>query len=708
MIFAVACVVITGYLFQYIAIQNIEINIFNKNLSMARMISNQIDIYVEDAKNTVVTAANFSSQSHGDMEKIEEEIFRIYDNFPYFDLMFFMNKEGQMVFSKPSNDHVKNRMYIDRSYYWDIMEGKASTVSPLLISSVLKEAHFIIAAPVYNDRKEIIGLIGAGLPLHNIQRVVEKNQEHFSGTIWVTDENGIMAVHPDIGKLKSLTHLDEKQIIPNREELQFSRILEERKEIVVDYRIQEEEYYGAVSFVPNLDWMVVVEQKTDAVFLEITQLKVQLKNVIIMVIFTALIFGGILAHKITKPISILVKKVRKLGYGLREIQPINIQVDMKDEIGELNEAFHDMTMQLKESLKELHESYVRESQLQQYLNNILENAGSGIFVVDKTGVITIFNKKAEEISGFDAIFFINKRQEEFFERTKLNLEDILKDVIEKDKAFQDIEVTMKNSLGEEVVVSLTVSRALDKEKNIIGVIFLFRDISKIKMIEAELKREDRIKTLGELSASIIHDLGNPLAGISNLVEILKQDNYDEESKQEVLNVLEEEIKDLNRLVLDFLKYTHNTQHEQEKTNVNELMEGVIYLLKSEMINKTIIIKKNYHQDPLFIKVDRRGIKQALINILKNSIQAVEVDGKIDITIKKEEESVIICIGDNGMGMEEKELEKIFYPFYTTKKEGTGLGLWIAYKMIKEQEGYINVKSKKQAGTEIYITLPCME
>jgi len=703
-VFAISCVSITGLLLQYIVSKNIEANAMNKNLVISKMISNQIALYLEDAKSTVATAANFSSQSPYDMPKIKQEIFRIYDNFNYFDLIFYMNSEARMVFAKPSNEHVKDRIYTDRSYYWDIMDGKKTTISPLLVSSVLKMPHFIIASSVYDNNGQTIGLIGAGLPLENIKRVIEKTQKRFDGKIWITDEKGIMAVHPDINITSNLIELENRKVYKNKTEIDLLSILKSKKETICNYYIDGKKYYGAITFVPEQNWMVVVEQDENSIFSEVIELKKQLKSVIIIVIIIALILGLILARKITNPIEGLVKQVRKLSYELRDPQPINIDLQAKDEIGELSRAFSDMSIKLKENLKELEDAYIRENQLQQYLNNILKSVTSGILVIDKQGMITIFNKEAEHITEFNSEEFIYEHIDKFWDKMKLSLGDIINKVLNEGKIFKDIEVTMQSKSGKEIPISVSASQVLDNDKNAIGVVFLFRDLTKIKTIEEELKREDRIRTLGELSASIIHDIGNPLAGISNLIEILKNNN-DRETEKEVLDVLDKEVMDLNNLVINFLEFSRRSTKEKEPTNIKQLVSGIINLLKPEIIDKKINIVKKYEKNPLMVKIDRRAIKQAFINILKNSIQAVCENGKIDIEIKEEKENVLISIRDNGVGIEKEKIEKIFYPFYTTKKEGTGLGLFIAYQLIKENEGQINVKSELGIGTEFLIYLP---
>lgn len=705
MVFAIACVLLTGMLSQYIATQNIEVNVVNKNLVISRMISQQIHIYLENAKSTVITAANFSSQSYGDLEEVKREIFRIYDNFTYFDLIFYMSNESQMVFSKPANDHVKSRSYEDRSYYWDIMDGKEVTVSPLLVSSVLNEPHFIIAAPVYNSKNEIIGLIGAGLPLKNIIQIVQRTQAHFNGIIWVADAQGVMAIHPDITSSNDLIMIPNSHVQVEEEVTDFINILRNKRDVMASYKVEDEIYYGAISFVPDEDWMVVVEQHQDTVFLAVIQLKRQLKLVIMAVIFIALLSGFILAKQITNPIEMLVNKVRQLSYGLRGEIAEDLKMQVKDEIGELEGAFHGMTIQLNESFNKLNQSYIRENHLQQYLNNILGSVANGIVVINQEYLITIYNKEAENLLEFPQNTFLRRHIKVFLDSIGVDLGSIIEDVMINNKVVKDIEMTAKGLSGRRMIISFTVSCVLDKMNNIIGVVLLFKDLTKIKMIELELRREDRIRTLGELSASIIHDIGNPLAGMRNLMEILRDDSYDAVSKNEVLITLQEEIEDLNKLVIHYLDFSRASILTKEIINIADLIDNIVYLFTAKASEKAIQIKKNYEHRCISLKGDRRALKQVFINIFKNAIEAVKEGGNVSISIQGKEKSVLISIQDNGIGIDGQSLDKIFYPFYTTKKDGNGLGLSIAYKIIKEHDGLVNVDSNEGVGTKISVELP---
>lgn len=238
-----------------------------------------------------------------------------------------------------------------------------------------------------------------------------------------------------------------------------------------------------------------------------------------------------------------------------------------------------------------------------------------------------------------------------------------------------------------------------------------REVKKLKDLNIyghdiiELQRQDRIRTLGELTASIVHDIGNPLAGMGNLVEILKDEDYGVEVKREVLDVMSKEIDDLNDLIINYLDFSRDSKFNKELTDILDIFMDAENLLKYEMDKKSIQFTVNSVTELPKITIDRRAMKQVIINIMKNSIEALNEGGLIDIFIDTTDVSMKISIKDNGYGIDNFELENIFDPFYTTRKEGTGLGLSTVYKTVNEHNGEIKVNSILGSGTEFIILLP---
>lgn len=698
---------ITGALSLHIATKNMKKEALSKNFLISRIISERIYQYLSDATETVVTAANFSSQSHGDLEQIKREIFRIYDNFSYFDLIFYTNSEARMLFSKPSNDHVRDRRYYDRDYFNEVMKTGKPFISRLIVSSVLGKPHFIIAAPVFDRNGKVQGLIGGGIPLESISNIVEDIQKDFSGKIWITDREGVIAVHPDKEQVWKLITAPDILLNFESSAKSLTDIIRSRDENIGYYKKDDETIYAAISFVPEVNWMVMVEQSERDIFAQMNKLKEQLMGYILIIIVISTISSLFLAKSITNPIKELVTSVRKTGKDISNFKGIPIMGS--DEIGELSKAFNDMSFRLKTHVNQLKDSYQKVNEVQQYLNNIIESVASGILVMDRNGTITLFNKAAEKITRFKSDEFLGKNIMDFYTATEFGA-DILR---EKGKIcrYQETKLITKDS--EEIPISVSTSLIKNGRDEIIGTIFLFNDLSQIKMLEDELKREDRIRTMGEMAANIIHEIGNPLAGISNLLQVLKENYAEDEIREEVLNTLEEEVGNLNKMVINFLDFSKTSSLNPKSTDIVELIDDILYLLKADIIAKKIRIKKEVGREILKVYIDERTIKQCFLNILINAVQAVKEYGEIELKYKtknepadgQEKKFVEILVRDNGTGIQPDKIEKIFSPFFTTKKGGTGLGLAIAYKLIKENGGRIAVKSEVGKGTEFSILLP---
>lgn len=698
---------ITGALSLHIATKNMKKEALSKNFLISRIISERIYQYLSDATETVVTAANFSSQSHGDLEQIKREIFRIYDNFSYFDLIFYTNSEARMLFSKPSNDHVRDRRYYDRDYFNEVMKTGKPFISRLIVSSVLGKPHFIIAAPVFDRNGKVQGLIGGGIPLESISNIVEEIQKDFSGKIWITDREGVIAVHPDKEQVWKLITAPDILLNFESSAKSLTDIIRSRDENIGYYKKDDETIYAAISFVPEVNWMVMVEQSERDIFAQMNKLKQQLMGYILIIIVISTISSLFLAKSITNPIKELVTSVRKTGKDISNFKGIPIMGS--DEIGELSKAFNDMGFRLKTHVNQLKDSYQKVNEVQQYLNNIIESVASGILVMDRNGTITVFNKAAEKITRFKSDEFLGKNIMDFYTATEFGA-DILR---EKGKIcrYQETKLITKDS--EEIPISVSTSLIKNSRDEIIGTIFLFNDLSQIKMLEDELKREDRIRTMGEMAANIIHEIGNPLAGISNLLQVLKENYAEDEIREEVLNTLEEEVGNLNKMVINFLDFSKTSSLNPKSTDIVELIDDILYLLKADIIAKKIRIKKEVGREILKVYIDERTIKQCFLNILINAVQAVKEYGEIELKYKtknepadgQEKKFVEILVRDNGTGIQPDKIEKIFSPFFTTKKGGTGLGLAIAYKLIKENGGRIAVKSEVGKGTEFSILLP---
>ncbi|MDN5299343.1 MAG: hypothetical protein PWP51_1896 [Clostridiales bacterium] len=680
----------------------------NKNSVISETINEKIALYLESAKKTIVTASNFSSHSLSDEEKIKEELSRIYDNYDYFDLIFYMGKDGKLIFSKPINENAIERYeYTDRDYYQYIMANGEPYISRLYISRVLGQPHFVVAAPIFDENHNISGLIAAGIPLENIKNVIAYKERDFNGDFWVVDSYGALIVGPESAEAlpdgEQIGYMADNPVTLEGQETSLYGVLADKLVGIGETKKNGQMYYEAITYVENTGWMVMVEQ-SEAVILQDTQkIMDRLMSISIFTVIVSLFLGLLLAYSITLPIESLVSKVRKLSYS--GYAPTLFEHQSNGEIGELYDAFKDMTVQLDNKVVELEASIKREFNLQQYLNNILMSAGNGVLAIDANREITLFNHALENITGLWKRDYVHFPCETLSQAIKIDLGGIIDEYEKNNDNTANYEQVLIRNQQESIHCRINISSVANAKGDVVGYVFLIQDTEKEKMLDEELKREDRISILGEFTSSIIHEIGNPLSGLSNLLELFRSDDVTEEEKEHILDLFEKELKDLNDIVLNYLNFARQNKSGSTVVDLGKIVDEAVNILKMELINNNISIRRYFDSEHIEIKVNRRGLKQTLINIMKNSIQAIQDEGNISITLRKRGEMAEIIIRDTGVGIQEADINNIFEPFYSTKQSGNGLGLSIAYKIIRDMEGEIGVESKLGVGTTFTISLP---
>ncbi len=691
----------TGYFLRNIASENITDRIMQKNMSISSLISNQIDMYLSNASEAVETAATFSSESNGDLVNIKNEIFRMYDNFSYFDLIFFMDQNGKIQFSKPSNEVTDINIYTHRDYYIEVSKNKKPYISNLFLSTILSRPHFVVAAPVFSNG-EFIGLIGGGIPLENIKKIVNTNQQNFDGNIWVFDRTGSLVVDPYDEDIHSIRKTSDSIIKINSKEYDYTYIINSAEEFTGQRQIESVDYQSSGSFVKNSGWLVLVEQSSGSLALETEDFNNRLRNILFIIIMLSTFAGIYFSRSITNPIDKLVKDVELIGSPSHQINKDDD--DFFEEVHELRHAFYNMESRIKKQINELEESNISIRDLKRKLTDVLESFTNAVIVFDRDGHISFVNKAVTEITGFDKETVIVENINVFCYTIGLDTNFFKSEHSAQNFIPYEKETEIKNYRSKIVPVHLSISELNTENFIDPGFIMILRDLSKVKFLEEELKKEDRIRTLGQLSASIIHDIGNPLAGISNLLEVLKEEYMDESTKNEVIGILEKEVGDLNKMVIQFLDFTKNKGIDKNHINILDIIDEIVSLFKIEAKNKNIKVNIDMPENPVMLTLNRTEIKQALLNIYKNALNAAGDIGTVDVLVKSGSE-VIIIIEDDGTGIKKEDMKRIFDPFFTTSDSGSGLGLSIAYKSIKENGGTISLDSIYGKGTKFTIIFP---
>lgn len=221
----------------------------------------------------------------------------------------------------------------------------------------------------------------------------------------------------------------------------------------------------------------------------------------------------------------------------------------------------------------------------------------------------------------------------------------------------------------------------------------------------QMSRAEHLATLGELATGLAHEIRNPLAGISGVVEIIARDLPSSSPARAVVKDVRQEISQINDILTDLLQTARPRAPEIRLSDLNTTVEHAVMLARQQALSKPIEIVLKKNPDLLEIEHDPGQIHEVLLNLLLNSIQAIDGKGRITVELDRRDDAALVVITDTGQGIAPEHLPNIFRPFYTTKGNGTGLGLSLARRIVEEHQGQIEVSSTLGKGTQFTVHLP---
>ena len=359
---------------------------------------------------------------------------------------------------------------------------------------------------------------------------------------------------------------------------------------------------------------------------------------------------------------------------------------------------------------------------QQYLNI----AGVIIIAIDDKGIITLINKKGCDVLGFKEEEIIGNN---WFglcvpERVRKERRDTFKKLMAgKNEMVEDYENSILTKSGEERIIAWHNTLLTDEKGHIIGTLSSGADITKRKQAEAELIRSEKLASLGQLAASVAHEVNNPLSGILVYIKLLlkkyKEKKLQTERTKEQLLKMEKELERTSRIIRNLLDFSRQSEPNIRPVELNKVVEAALLLVGHQISLEKIRLEKNLDKQLPLVLADFDQIQQILINIILNATQAMPKGGNLTITTSvskgiKISESlknpVRIDIRDTGVGISKENLSKLFTPFFTTKEKGkgVGLGLPVVHGIIERHKGKIEVDSEPNVGTTFTIYLEVMD
>ena len=351
----------------------------------------------------------------------------------------------------------------------------------------------------------------------------------------------------------------------------------------------------------------------------------------------------------------------------------------------------------------LQEKAIDYEELERLNSSIVSTIDSGLITINKEARIRVFNRYAEVLTGISQREAYNRELCELFPGLTRFLDNLFCVVQgEFEHLGQD---------GEQMLLSFKSVPLTGKDGGALGAILDLHDLTQMKRMAGELKRADRLAAVGELSARMAHEIRNPLAAISGSVQLVALRQWVDEKDKRLFSIIVRETDRLDGLLRDFLFYARPTPPTKVTIPLRQMIAELSPLLSRDPRLQGVTIENRVPEEVVVV-FDRDQCKQVFWNLLVNGAEAMESEGRISIEADLQQagasgdhDQVRILISDNGHGMSPANVKRVFEPFFSTKKGGTGLGLATVYRIVETHGGRISVASEEGSGTTVTLCLP---
>ncbi|MDY0092621.1 MAG: ATP-binding protein [Candidatus Vecturithrix sp.] len=341
--------------------------------------------------------------------------------------------------------------------------------------------------------------------------------------------------------------------------------------------------------------------------------------------------------------------------------------------------------------------------MQSYAQQVVESMVNGLISLDNQGKIVTMNRQAYHILGLPQTENLEGSMlHEVMTIHEFDLFTALRD----GPPMLERQTACTNALGRTLPLSLSASPLSDNEGKQLGTVLLFSDLSEVKTLEDQVKRSERLASVGKLAAGVAHEIRNPLGALKGFLQYFQHKLPLENQEKTYFTVMTHEVDRLNTVISNLLDFAHPKKPVLEPCDQTKLLRHDLAILEGDLQAKHNQTSVDIQAPLPQTQVDQDQITQVMLNLLLNAIHATEPGGAVSLRAASyHDKSVEITISDTGKGMSPEELPKIFDPFFSTKKQGTGLGLAIAHTIVEQHSGEITVESTEGKGSTFRIRFP---
>lgn len=407
----------------------------------------------------------------------------------------------------------------------------------------------------------------------------------------------------------------------------------------------------------------------------------------------------VLAGYIIRPIESMLIKVKDVSEGRFDTP---LALNSKDEFGLLSSKINAMTRSLSDYTNQLKQAVEENKSVKDHLESIIQQTADAIHTVDWSGRVIQVNKAFEDLYGWTGNEVLGK---------PLN---IVPDFLQEEESRKLIALRNGEQLpptetlrlkkdGSLVEVSISTAPVRDDDGNILSFISVSRDMTERNKMDELLRRSEKLTTVGQLAAGVAHEIRNPLTTLRGFLQLQRENNRLSPLHNEIML---SELDRINLIVSEFLILAKPQAIQFQVKSIRNILSDVVSLLNSQAHLFGIEFKFEFEPEDYKVHCEENQMKQVFINIIKNAIEAMESGGIITIELfRLSREEIGITITDQGIGIPSDMMPKLGEPFFTSKENGTGLGLMISQGIIEGHKGMMEIFSKPGQGTRVDIVLP---
>ncbi len=335
--------------------------------------------------------------------------------------------------------------------------------------------------------------------------------------------------------------------------------------------------------------------------------------------------------------------------------------------------------------------------------NILESLSTAILAVDNRVVITAFNAEASRVTGLARADVLGKAVGDVVGLAPLH--HLIRAAVEEQRVCTRSEITLDTSYGASIPVGASTSIVWDSEQRPRGAIAIFKDLTELKDLERKLKRSEHLALLGQMAASVAHEIRNPLNSISGFAQLLDEETEEGDSRKRFARIIVQESGRIDRIVGDTLVFSREAPPTLNEVSLNEIAASCAVSLADGAAQSSVTVCTRLDPSLPHIMGHVGQLEQLLSNLITNAIQAMPEGGEVLVSTTASDGWARVVVADTGPGIQPGAHERVFLPFFTTKSDGTGLGLAICSKIAEDLGGTIVIVDGLKRGAAFKVSFP---